>query len=144
MAALTADRKRSRSTPQIVAEYEVSATAVIYAGALVCIDTDGYAVPAADTASFVCVGVAAARADNSSGADGDISVVVESFVIERGLAATGLAQTQVGRVVVVADDQTVGDAAGESADIEVGRLVRLYNSGASCDVIIGDIADTAA
>ncbi|MGB0972795.1 MAG: hypothetical protein ACPGVG_17825 [Mycobacterium sp.] len=144
MAALSASRPRSHDRAALTGRYPVSASTTIWDGAIVAIDTDGYAVPAADTASFEVVGIARKKADNSSGSDGDIDVYVDNLVLEEGLDATGLAQTQVGRVVSVSDDQTVTDAAAATNDVKVGRLMRLYSSGGKADVFVGDIAGTAA
>lgn len=87
-------------------EHPVAATALIYAGSLVAINASGYAVPAADTAGLVLAGLAMARADNSAGQNGDINVVVRTKAVAR-LKGSSLAQSQVGRIVYVVDDETV-------------------------------------
>jgi hypothetical protein len=73
MAALTKDR----ATPYrdgIEIEFPVAANSKIYAGSLVCANTSGYAVPAADTAGLRFLGVALEQADNTGGANGAKSV----------------------------------------------------------------------
>lgn len=128
MAALTADRVTKSKGKLRRASYPVAASTTIYAGAMVCINTSGYAVPAADTLSFSdVVGVATAKQDNSSGSNGDISVIVEyggAFLID---AAAGIDQTNVGRDAVVTDDQTVTDAAAGTNDIVVGRILEFVD-----------------
>lgn len=128
MAALTADRITKSKGPLRNARYPVAATTRIYCGALVCIDADGYAIPASDTAGISdVVGVATAQANNASGADGDIDVIVEyggAFLID---AAAGIDQTNIGRDAVVSDDQTVTDAAAATNDITVGRILEFLD-----------------
>ncbi len=84
--------------------YPVKASTTIYAGSLVCLDTGGYAVPAADTAAFTCVGVAHAKAVGGA-ASGDVWVLVNAPVIAL-FAATSITQAMVGTMMYVADDQT--------------------------------------
>lgn len=131
MAALTADRiTKSKGLVKRQA-YPVAAGAKIFAGSMVCINTSGYAVPAADTANFSPVrGIATAQADNTSGANGAIDVVVEygcSFL----LACTGaITQADLGAIAMVADDQTVSDAAAMTNDIRAGRIAEIVSASA--------------
>lgn len=128
MAALAADRVTKSKGPLRRQSYPVAADAVIYAGAMICIDADGYAIPASDTAGISnVVGIATAAHDNTGGADGDVDVVVEyggAFLID---AAAGIDQTNVGRDAVVVDDQTVTDAAAGTNDIVVGRILEFVD-----------------
>lgn len=126
MTALAADRTTTSKGKLRRQSYPVAAATTIYAGALVCIDAAGYAIPAADTAGIsAVVGVATAQIDNSSGANGDADVVVEyggGFEVE---AHASITQALVGRDVAVADDQTVGNPADVAIanDITAGRLL---------------------
>lgn len=128
MAALSADRiTKSKGGSLRRQAYPVAASTTIYAGGMVCIDADGYAIPAADTAGISrVVGVAVAKVDNSAGADGDLKVVVEydgAF-----LFATALTQAAVGRDATVSDDQTLSNAATTTNDIIVGRVLEIDGS----------------
>ncbi|MEN6439781.1 MAG: hypothetical protein ABFD97_14495 [Syntrophobacter sp.] len=112
MAALSADRKTTyREGVEI--EYRVAGGAKIFAGSLVCINTAGYALPGADTANFKFIGVATEQADNTSGANGDISVRVRRKGIFR-LGASAMAITDIGVAVRVSDDQTVAKSTSNS------------------------------
>lgn len=123
MAALTADRITKSKGPVRLATYKVAASTTIYAGAMVCMNATGYAVPAADTAAFSPVkGIAVAKANNSAGADGAIDVVVEyggDFLID---VAAGITQADVGDNATVVDDQTASDAAATTNDIVIGPI----------------------
>lgn len=128
MAALSADRithDKGRVRRRV---YKVKGSTVIYCGALVCTN-GGYAVPAADTAGLgKCVGVAVAKADNSAGADGDITVTVDyaaEFLLDVGASIT---QVDVNAGAYASDDQTVIDVGAATNDIYVGQ-VRQYVAG---------------
>lgn len=126
MAALTGDRKIEFSEG-LRRVYPVAADAVIWSGALVCLDADGYATPAADTAGLVFVGMAVHRADNTDGVDGAIGVelMVRGDIRVKG---SGLTQAGVGRSVCAVDDQTVAAAATTTNDIPVGTLTAVVSA----------------
>lgn len=66
MAALNKDR----ATPYregIEIEFPVAANSKIYSGSLICADTNGYAVPAADSPGLKFLGVALKQVDNTGG-----------------------------------------------------------------------------
>jgi hypothetical protein len=122
MAALTKDR----ATPYrdgIEIEFPVAGNTKIYAGSLVCANTSGYAVPAADTAGLRFLGVALEQADNTGGANGAKSVRLRrSGAFE--FDAASITQAMVGTAMYVVDDHTIDDAAGPVNDIRVGVLVK--------------------
>jgi len=112
MAALAKDRNTVYKEGAELA-YKVAASTKIYAGSLVCLDASGYAVPGADTAGIVFVGVAQEYISNSSGADGDKVVRVR----RKGafeLTGASLAITDIGTAVFVSDDQTVAKSTTNS------------------------------
>lgn len=136
MAAATTDRlTKSKGTVKRLA-YPVKANTKIFAGTMVCTDSTGFAVPAADTAAFSTVrGIATAQADNTGGANAAIDVVVE-FNCEFLLGCTGaITQVDVGQLAMAADDQTVSDAAAMTNDVRVGRIVELV-SASTCWVYV--------
>jgi hypothetical protein len=122
MAALTKDR----ATPYrdgIEIDFPVAANIKIYAGSLVCANTSGYAVPAADTAGLKFLGVALEQVDNTGGANGAKKVRVRrvgAFEFD----AASITQAMVGSSMYVVDDHTIDDATGPSNDIRVGILVK--------------------
>ena len=133
MSVLIRDRNTVRKAGEY-ASYPVGAGVKVYAGSMVCIGADGYAVPGADTAGLKFVGVARAYADNTAGAAGALSVEVW----RRGsfeLSASGMAAGNVGDSVCVVDDQTVALTAGTTNHIPCGRVSE-FNSAASVYVDI--------
>lgn len=127
MSALTKDRATAYRDG-IEVEYRVAANAKIFAGSLVCVNSSGFAVPAADTAGFKFIGVALQQVDNSGGANGaKIIRVRRSGVFE--FAAGSITQAMVGDPMYALDDQTFDDAGGATNDIKVGALVKYEAAG---------------
>ena len=122
MAALTKDR----ATPYrdgIEIEFPVAANIKIYAGSLVCANTSGYLLPAADTAGLRSIGVALEQVDNTGGANGAKKVRVRRTGVFE-FDAYSITQSMVGTPMYVVDDHTVDDASGPINDIRVGILVK--------------------
>lgn len=126
MTALSADAQRASREPGI-RSYPVEAGEVIYKGAIVCVDDDGFLVPAANTAALRVVGVAEEKADNTGGADGAINVKVRSQRAFK-FTATSITQAMLGDMMYVVDDNTIDDIAGASNAIPVGRLVEFVST----------------
>lgn len=120
MAALTEDRRLEKYAGDELS-YKVAGSTTIYANSLVCLNTSGYAVPAADTANFKFLGVASENVDNGAGSDGDKNVRVwRKGVFE--LASSSMAITNIGDAVFVLDDQTVGTAAQATNEVACGKI----------------------
>ena len=118
--ALTSDKQIER-TDGVQLAFPVNGTSTIYAGALVCVDADGYLVPGADTAGLIFQGIAMQQRDNASGDDGDQLCVVQ----RRGLVKCAIAaatQANIGDSVFLVDDETVGLAATTTNDIYCGII----------------------
>jgi len=108
--------------------FPVKASTHVYKGSLVAIETGiGFAVPAGDTSGHIFVGVATMEADNSSGSNGDIDVIVRRWGIIP-LATAGGAQTDVGKTVYCVDDETVDLQGDVTNDIIVGQCVEYVSA----------------
>lgn len=136
MAALTKDRNTTRKIGGQAA-YPVAASAKIFAGAMICLNASGYAVPAADTAGLVFVGVARQYVDNTAGGDGDqIILVWKDGVFD--FAASGMTADDAGKPVFAADDQTValattnGVGCGAISEVESATKVWIDIAEANC------------
>lgn len=107
----------------------VATSTTIEAGKIVSVNSGGYAIPAADTASTIVVGVAQESVVNA-GANGAASVVVrrlKAFKFANG--TTAVTQAGVGGNVVVQDAQTVTTAAAATNDIVVGKCLAVDSDG---------------
>lgn len=130
MAALTQSFETFEK-PGLVVAYKQS-NIKIYKGALVAVNSSGYAIPIAHgTASLKFVGVANETIDNASGAAGDKSINVTksgSFVFK---AVSGFtpAIADIGKEVYANTDWEVQIAtAGLTNQYKVGTIVALENT----------------
>lgn len=125
MTALSADR----STPSTDIELKGYPMGVdtIYKGALVAINSSGYAVPASDSASDLSiVGVAEESVANESpNAAGDHTIRVRSGRAFR-LPATSITQAMVGSMMYAVDDQTIDETTTNG--MAVGILVEYISA----------------
>ncbi len=102
--ALSANREVDRYVDQELRSYQAAASAHVYKGGFVGLDSNGYARALA--AGDVCVGLAYEECDNSDGSDGDKSVRVYTqgdFLH----ALSSVALTNIGDAVYASDDQTL-------------------------------------
>lgn len=123
--ALTADRSTTYRDG-IELEFLVMELVTIYAGAMVCLNSSGYAIPAADAAGNVLIGVALEQADNAAGSSGDITVRVRTTGVF-DFAASSITQAHVGDVMYVVDDQTV-DETSPGNSVVAGILTKYIST----------------
>lgn len=125
MTALAADRKTYLSEPGL-RNYPVAAAVVIYAGALVALDSSGYARPARASTTDKVVGVNYGdTVDNSDGSAGDLTVDVRDDKIgwfANSASADAIARTDIGRDCYAVDDQTVALTDNSGARCRAGRI----------------------
>lgn len=127
MASLTADRNTEYSLGDLLS-LPVAAGSRVFAGALVCSDADGYAVRASDAAGLVFEGVATAQADNRTGGDGDVRVVVRRRGRYRFDSASSLDQSALSAQVYAVDDHTVGAAGDVANSVGVGVIDKVEDA----------------
>ncbi|UFZ05465.1 hypothetical protein LQG66_03875 [Bradyrhizobium ontarionense] len=123
MTALTADRATPRREKPIHA-YDVAASTKIWAGALVVL-ASGYAKGGVTATGLIAVGRCEKYVDNSSGANGDLQVTVQSGVFRwNNSASTDLiARTEIGSDCYIVDDNTVAKTNGSSTRSVAGKVV---------------------
>lgn len=111
---------------------------IIYKGALVCVDADGYLAPGADAVSYKFVGVAYEKVDNTltGHSAGGKSCRVYTEGVFKLVCTSAITQAMVGQMMYLTDDQTVAATTGGTYYIPVGRLVE-YVSATSGWVDIG-------
>lgn len=124
MPALTQPYETHEREGLIIA-YPVKTNVKIWKGALVCVDSTGYLVPASDTANLRFVGVAFESVDNTGGANGAKRCRVikrGSFVYNRVGSYT---QADIGTTVRATSDNEV--AKTSTNNIIVGTVVELVD-----------------
>lgn len=99
--------------------YLMKASETIYCGSLVCVDTNGLARVATDTAGYKFVGIADER--KTSAAAGNYFIRVRTgHDVE--LPCTSVTQAMTGDWMYVVDDNEVDDTAGSANKVAVGKL----------------------
>jgi hypothetical protein len=114
----------------------VAADTIIYAGAFVCCDVSGFAVPAADDATYTSVvGVAEKDADNTDGAGGAIDVRIGRgvYMIRDNDPANPISGDLRNRVVYALDDEFPSASSGADRPI-LGILNESWFDGFEIDI----------
>ncbi|UPJ65241.1 hypothetical protein [Bradyrhizobium sp. 191] len=130
MTALTADRATVRQADKQMHDYPMKAATKAYAGAIAVLN-GGWAAPGATATGLVAVGVFEKAADNSAGANGDITGRIRSGVYRfNNSASTDLiAMTEVGSDCYIVDDNTVAKTNGSSTRSVAGKVVNVDSQG---------------
>jgi len=123
MAALTGDRTdfSQRATWRTFTG-DVKGGVILYFGALLAVDANGWIVPASDTAGLKVVGVAFESVDNSNGVNGAKTVQIATGVFRFANAGGAVTQSNRHRDVYVADDNSVTTAGVAANDIKAGTV----------------------
>lgn len=129
-AALTADRDTPRRDGAQVS-LGVATTKKIYAGSLVMRSATGYATPGAVATGCIGAGRAAETVDNTLGADGAVSVLIDKGVYRFGNSAAGDAITvaEIGNICYIVDDATVAKTDNGGTRSIAGRIHDVDSSG---------------
>jgi hypothetical protein len=99
----------------------VAADAVIFNGALIALDTDGFVVPLADTAGLISLGVARENVDNTDGDDGDETIEYDTNIsveVKNNAGAIGAADF----LAYAKNDEEATDSAGSANKVYLGPV----------------------
>lgn len=130
MVAMTKDRA-VRSRALTTHSDPVAADAVIYTGALVCLNAAGNAVPGSTATTLKARGVATDRVDNTGGSAGDKRVTsqVGVFAFANSASADEITRADIGGTAYIVDDQTVAKTNGSSTRSAAGRIIDVDATG---------------
>lgn len=130
MTALAADRATPRRDGKLL-NLPQAASSLIYAGALVCVNSSGYAVKGATSTTLKAAGVALKRSDNSAGTDGALTVPVQRGAWQFGNSASGdqITLADIGSTAYIVDDQTVAKTNGSSTRSAAGKIIDVDAAG---------------
>lgn len=116
MTALTANRSTEfLEHGRVWRTFSVAADAVLFAGALVGVNTDGYLEPASADPTLKIVGIACTEQDATGLADGDLEVEVDANVCLLVNGSSSITANDVESLCYAGDDQTVYLSDGSSA-----------------------------
>lgn len=133
MTALSADRNTPRRDGDLVDD-PVASGAEIFAGALVALNSSGYAAPGSTATGLVARGRAEAYVDNSGGADGDTTVPVRRGVFRWVNDGTDTVdRSHIGGQAYIVDDQTVAATDGSGTRSAAGEIVDVDSDGVWVD-----------
>lgn len=122
MTAQTKDVSRTEREGKINVD-PVEEAVTIHAGALVCLNAAGFAVPGSTATGLKARGVARRAADNAAGADGAITAEsargVFKFLNDGGDA---IDRTDIGGTAYIVDDQTVAATDGTGTRSAAGII----------------------
>ena len=114
----------NRIVPEGTVRIPVKAAKTIYKGTIVCVDATGYALPGADTAGLIFMGLALEDCDNSAGSSGDKDVLIVTSGLITMSYTGAITQADMGSNCTISDDNNVADAGATTNDIVVGKLIR--------------------
>jgi hypothetical protein len=127
MADLTAD-KRTEYRDGVELAVPVDDGDEIFAGAMVCVNADGYAVKGADAAGLIFQGIAREYADNTDGLDGAIDVLVRRRGLFKMTFATAITIANMGDNVFIADDNNVDVVGNVTYNIFCGVIAEYIDT----------------
>lgn len=123
MPALTADRATPKRVPRDFS-LPMAAGALIYAGAIACVNAAGLAVKGSTALNLKAVGVAVRRADNTGGANGAVRAEVERgcFRFANSASTDQITLADIGSTCFIVDDQTVAKTNGANTRSAAGTV----------------------
>ena len=123
MTALVKDRRTAERSGDR-REFSVKGSTLIYAGAMVAIGADDFAVPMSTATTLRGAGRAEERIDNSAGADGDLTVRVGAGIYRfaNSAGADEITAADIGQDCYGVDDQTVALTDGTGTRSVAGKI----------------------
>jgi len=121
MTALAED-KQIEYREGVELEFEMAATEKVFGGALACVNAAGYCLEGSDTAGLIFQGWATEQVDNTSGDDGDLTIVLRRRGLVKVILGTAITIANVGDNVFLVDDQTVDLVGNTTNDIFCGII----------------------
>lgn len=133
MTALSADKTNFKLADKGVRSYPVAAGVVIYYGAMVAVDSSGYARPARTSTTDTVIGYNwNDRVDNSTGSAGAKQVTVRSdrlALVGNSSAGDAIVAADVGDDCYAVDDQTVAKTNGTNTRVRAGKIYSVTSDG---------------
>lgn len=128
--ALSADRSTHMKDGELIS-VPVAAGAVIYAGALVVADANGYAAPGSTATGLTALGRSEQAVDNTGGSNGDKTVLVrrnKAFKFKNS-GSDPVDQASLGKTCYIVDDETVAKTDGTGTRSAAGKVLGVESDG---------------
>lgn len=109
----------------------LAADTKIFAGALVCLDASGNAVPGATSTTLKARGVAQEQVDNTGGSAGDLSIESRRGVFQFSNSASTdqITRADIGNDCYIVDDQTVAKTSATNTRSVAGAIRDVDSNG---------------
>lgn len=116
--------------------YPVLAAVKVYNGALIVLDSSGWAKPGVTGTGLVAAGVSDVQIDNTDGQNGDVSVTVKRgvFRFKNSADADLITKAQIGDACFIVDDATVAKTNGGGNRSVAGEIVDVDDDGVWVDI----------
>ena len=127
---LTADRNTSMKDGEEIV-VPMTAGAVAFAGGIAVVAADGYAAPGSTALALIFLGRFEEAKDNTTGADGAVSVRIrrKKAFKWKNSATDAITQADFGKVCFIVDDETVARTDGTTTRSECGVIVGVDSDG---------------
>lgn len=128
--SLTADRNTQMKDKELVSVL-MAAAVKVYAGGIACVNASGYATPGAASPSLTYLGRYEQTVDNTTGANGGLSVLVrrEKAFKFGNYAADPVVQADIGKACYIYDDQQVAHTSSNNARSVAGIVLGVDTDG---------------
>lgn len=128
--ALTADRNTPKKDGKLIA-VPVAAGAKCFAGGIAVANATGYGAPGSTALNLTYLGRFEEFKDNTGGADGDLTVLVDrgSAFLFKNSGADAVTQASLGKVCYIEDDETVALTDGTNTRSPAGIVVEVAANG---------------
>lgn len=130
---------KNRDTKEKIGDLRVdpvAAATTIFAGALVCLDAAGNAVPASTAVNLKARGRAEEAVDNSAGIAGALSVRTKRgiFRFENSASSDEITAADIEKVCYIVDDQTVAKTDGAGTRSVAGKIISVETAGVFVEI----------
>lgn len=122
MTALTGNRNTPRREDRTIEEHPVKGGVEIFAGALVCLDASGWAVPGATATGLIALGRAEKR--RAAASNGAVTVPIRRgvFCFANSGSTDAITRAEIGDPAYIVDDQTVAKTNGSGTRSAAGTI----------------------
>jgi hypothetical protein len=132
--ALTQDRMTKRRSGDAFND-PVAASTTLFAGALVCLNAAGNAVPGSASTTLVARGIAVERVVNSGSAgDERVETIRGCFPFKNSASGDLITRADIGKPAYIVDDQTVAKTDGTGTRSAAGLIIDLDDDGVWVDI----------
>jgi hypothetical protein len=122
--------------------YPVLQAVKIFNGALVVLDSSGWAKPGVTATGLIAAGISDVQIDNTDGDSGDLSVTVKRGVFRLNNSADTdlITKAQIGDACYIVDDETVAKTSNGNTRSVAGEIVDVDDDGVWVDIPSAKIA----